>query len=325
MSDNKKSGLSRAARSVREAGRVLRGKKKHTKPTYIDQQSKDKTSAENQLPAADQGVTKPTYIDQLSKDKTSAENQFPAADQGVIVDIGMNDGKDTVYYRKRGFEVIAVEAIPDLCAAMSDYFSDLEVNGVDIRNFAVTDDGKDEVTFYVNKYNTAWSSVKEEYGSRKDGAEKIVVPTIDLSQALQPVSKQILYVKIDIEGLDKVALKQVMALPDLPSYVSVENGSLSMLNTLHENGYDRFKFSNQKYVEYQIIAPSSPHGHIPVHTFKSSASGVFGEDLPGAWIQYEDAVKIQKALKEARRTAPDNLFSMAIGWFDLHAKHSSAK
>ncbi|WP_170514807.1 FkbM family methyltransferase [Ruegeria atlantica] len=267
MGDNKKSGLSRAARRIREAGRVLRGKKKPVKLTFLER---------------------------LAKESSFGRYQYPAADQGIIVDIGMNDGKDTVYYRKRGFQVIAIEAIPHLCTAVAKYFADSQVDGVDIRNFAVTDDDADEVTFYVNKFNTAWSSVDEEFGSRRDGAEKIVVPAIDLSKDLRPVSKKIHYLKIDIEGLDQLALSQIMALPHLPPYVSVENGSLKMLEIMHEHGYDRFKFSNQKYVEYQTFAPSSPHGHIPEHTFEISASGAFGEDVPGNWIRYEDAVKIQK-------------------------------
>ncbi|MDX1743693.1 MAG: FkbM family methyltransferase, partial [Ruegeria sp.] len=296
MSNNKNSGLSRAARRVRDAGRVLRGKKI----------------------AADPVAYRPKLENPISDDTP----QYPKADQGIIVDIGMNDGKDTQYYRKRGFHVIAVEAIPDLCTTVAQQFADLGVDGVDIRNFAVTDGSADEVAFYVNKFTSAWSSVDEEIGSRMEGAEKITVPAVDLSNELGPVSKQIQYIKIDIEGYDSVALSQVMALPNLPPYISVENGSSDMLNTLYENGYDRFKFSNQKYVETQTVSPLSPHGKSLNHRFESGASGVFGEDLPGNWLSYEDALKIQKALNLASQTAPDNLFAEVIGWFDLHAKHS---
>ncbi|KUJ82100.1 FkbM family methyltransferase [Ruegeria profundi] len=299
MSNNKNSGLSRAARRVRDAGRVLRGKKI----------------------ASDPDANRP----KVSKTTSDDTPQYPKADQGIIVDVGMNDGKDTHYYRKRGFHVIAVEAIPDLCATVAKQFADLGVDGVDIRNFAVTDDTTDEVAFYVNKHISAWSSVDERIGSRLKGAEKISVPAVDLSSELSSVSGQILYIKIDIEGYDSVALSQIMKLPNLPRYVSVENGSSDMLNILHENGYDGFKFSNQKYVETQTVSPHSPHGKIVNHKFKSSASGVFGEDLPGKWISYEDALKIQKALNLATQTAPNNLFAEIIGWFDLHAKHSSAK
>ena len=34
---------------------------------------------------------------------------------GTIVDIGMHDGKDTLYYASRGYKVIAYEANPELC------------------------------------------------------------------------------------------------------------------------------------------------------------------------------------------------------------------
>ncbi|WP_170544868.1 FkbM family methyltransferase [Ruegeria arenilitoris] len=293
MSNNRKSGLSRAAAKVREAGRALRGKN--------------------------------APLSNLTGVETAAEAPLPAADQGIIVDIGMNDGTDSYYYRKRGFQVIAVEAIPDLCKAVSQKFDELGLDGIDIKNFAITDSDVDEVTFYVNKFDTEWSSVDEEIGSRAEGAEKIVVPAVDVSKLLKDVSKQIRYAKIDIEGLDNVALAQIMSLPDRPPYISVENGSSDMLQTLYENGYDRFKFSNQKYTHYQTIPPYSPHGKVFDHQFPDGASGLFGEDLEGEWLSYEDAMKVQKGLNLAAQHAPNNLFAVVIGWFDLHAKHSSAK
>jgi FkbM family methyltransferase len=299
MSNNRKSGLSRAAAKVREAGRTIRGKNK---------------SPRNTAP-----------LGNVAEAETVAEAPFPAADQGIIVDIGMNDGTDSFYYRKRGFQVIAVEAIPDLCSAVSKKFDELGIDGVDIKNFAITDSDADEVTFYVNKFDTEWSSVDEEIGSRAEGAEKIVVPAVDVSNLLEDVSKQIRYVKIDIEGLDSVALAQIMSLPDRPPYISVENGSSDMLQTLHENGYDKFKFSNQKYTHYQTIPPYSPHGKVSDHEFPDGASGLFGEDLEGEWLSYDDAMKVQKGLNLAAQHAPNNLFAVVIGWFDLHAKHSSAK
>ncbi|MFY2824830.1 FkbM family methyltransferase [Ruegeria sp. MALMAid1280] len=298
MSNNTKSGLSRAAAKVRQAGRVLRGKN-----------NAQKTAPLSNIPEV----------------KTAAEPAFPPADQGIIVDIGMNDGTDSYYYRKRGFQVISVEAIPDLCAAVSKKFDELGIDGIDIKNFAITDSDAEEVTFYVNKFDTEWSSVDEEIGSRAEGAEKIVVPAIDVSKLLKDVSKQIRYAKIDIEGLDSVALAQIMSLPDRPPYISVENGSSDMLRTLYENGYDKFKFSNQKYTHYQTIPPHSPHGKVFDYQFPDGASGLFGEDLEGEWLSYEDAMKVQKGLNLAAQHAPNNLFAVVIGWFDLHAKHSSAK
>ena len=38
-----------------------------------------------------------------------------AKDSRVIFDLGTNDGEDTAFYLKRGFNVVALEANPALC------------------------------------------------------------------------------------------------------------------------------------------------------------------------------------------------------------------
>jgi hypothetical protein len=43
---------------------------------------------------------------------------------GLIYDLGMNNGDDTDYYLKRGFEVVAVEANPALCQVARDRFAE---------------------------------------------------------------------------------------------------------------------------------------------------------------------------------------------------------
>jgi len=235
-----------------------------------------------------------------------------------IIDIGMNDGKDTEYYAKRGFKVVSFEANPVLVEAARSKFQN-RYPQIEIRNLAISDD-QGELTFYVNKFNSAWSSLDEVLGARRDGAEQIKVASCNLVNELAALSELIHYVKIDIEGFDHIALRQILKLPHLPQYVSVENGSEAMLKDLRSSGYSGFKFSNQRYVPAQSVPEASPHGKIIEHDFLISSSGVFGEDLVGRWLTYEEAIAVNEGLSYGRKKAPNNLWADSVGWFDLHAK-----
>ena len=129
----------------------------------------------------------------------------------------------------------------------------------------------------------------------------------------------IFFAKIDIEGFDIVALRQILRLRNLPMYVSVENGSPKMLDLFAGAGYKKFKLSNQKYVKYQKIPLNSLHGNLVDHQFLSGSSGLWGEDLDGRWFPYDEMMLALKSIGEARKLTPNNVFAEIIGWFDLHA------
>lgn len=242
------------------------------------------------------------------------------AARNLIVDIGMHDGKDLFYYAKRGYNVIAFEANPEMCSMVAARLSETDVTA-DVRNLAISDT-PGEATFFVNRFNTTWSSLDKELGNRREGSYEITVQTCNLIDELSDVADQLYYVKIDIEGFDEIALGQVMNLDGFVPYISVENGSSRMLETLYDAGYSGFKFSNQRYVHTQKIPQNSPHGAQVEHTFIRSASGMFGEDLEGRWFTHDEAKRIITGLDLARNECPGNLWADAIGWFDLHAKHS---
>lgn len=246
---------------------------------------------------------------------TEASLRFP--EDYYIIDVGMNDGKDAEYYAKRGFKVIAYEANPALVEEAAKFFSTTHPT-VEIRNRAISDDAG-TLTFFVNRFNHAWSSLNPQLGQRREGAEQIDVTSCDLTSELESVCGQIHYIKIDIEGYDMVALRQVMKLPVLPKYISVENGNHKMLNALREAGYTRFKYSNQRYVPTQKIPENSVHGHPVDHQFKMSSSGVFGEDILGHWLNFDEAIAVNDGLESGRKLAPNNLWAVSVGWFDLHA------
>lgn len=237
-----------------------------------------------------------------------------------IIDVGAHEGNDTLYYLKRGFKVISFEANPKLSADIRAKASEHGYSP-DVRNKAVSDQSG-ELEFYVNRFNTAWSSLDAKLGSRREDADIIKVPSCRLDEELAAVDGPIHYVKIDIEGYDNVALSQVLMCDSRPRFVSVENGSQSMIELLARCGYDGFKLSNQKYVLNQTIPQNTQYKHAE-HKFEQGDSGMFGTDLPGRWLERDEALAVIEGLTLGRQAAPNNLWAATVGWFDLHARYKT--
>jgi FkbM family methyltransferase len=59
--------------------------------------------------------------------------------QDLIYDVGAHKGEDTEFYLKKGFSVIALEALPQLCIALSQRFlEEIQQGNLTIINIAVT-------------------------------------------------------------------------------------------------------------------------------------------------------------------------------------------
>lgn len=263
----------------------------------------------------------PVSLDRRQIFASAPEFAMTFPDDLYVIDVGMNDGKDSEYYARRGFKVIAYEANPEVIERAGEKLAP-HGDRIEVRNRAIAHEAG-ELTFYVNKFNDAWSSLNQTIGSRRSGSSEIRVQTVQLQTDLRPICEAIHFVKIDIEGYDEVALRQVLELPVLPTYLSVENGSRSMIERMGAAGYTGFKFSNQLYVPAQRIPADSKHGRAIEHSFLRSSSGLFGEDLQGRWLNQEEALKVIEALDAGRRLAPNNLWAETIGWFDLHAKRET--
>jgi len=73
--------------------------------------------------------------------RTIKPPSFPYEPQpGLIVDLGMNDGSDTVFYLKKGFSVIAVEANPVLARRSARRLRRfIRANTLQVLNYGITD------------------------------------------------------------------------------------------------------------------------------------------------------------------------------------------
>lgn len=213
----------------------------------------------------------------------------------LIFDIGFNNGDDTAHYLAREFEVLAVEANPELVEAGRKRFADaiaagkLRLLGVGIGAAA----GSAE--FYVNRTEDKWSSFVPELGQRGGSFSTVAVPITTLSALFADYGTPF-YVKIDVEGYEWICLKDLTA---RPQYVSVEAHHLEYLALLYTKGYRQFKVVNQ-----------NAHAGFP-----PGASGPVSDTITD-WDSLETAAYdwLHVRLDRARRS------SLAHGWYDFHAR-----
>lgn len=241
-----------------------------------------------------------------------------AAMPGLIYDLGMNNGDDTGFYLGRGFDVVAVEANPELCRLAEDRFREAIAAGRLTIIKAAIGDHDGEVTFHVNLDNHHWSSTDINWAGRDDSAcEAITVECMRLASiyARHGIPH---FMKIDVEGADMMVLEQLVASPALPDFVSIEDCRF---------GFDYARILSQAgYQSFQLVDQSGIGGTCdPVsgHVFPQGSSGLFGPDLPDSWEPYPDFVETYATTvrtREGVRLAP------RTRWWDIHAaRHTQHK
>lgn len=271
----------------------------------------------------------------------------------LIYDIGMHEGEDSKFYLLKGFRVVAVEADPALCEAAAERLRQFTATGqLTIVNRAIAP-GRGPVTFYRSA-RSGWGTVVEQW--RRDNAvfgassEAIEVEGITLADLVR-TNGDAFYMKIDIEGMDRTAVESLVTSASRPRYLSMEtsfarNPTFAAVKADFESltglGYDRFKIVDQRAVPEQIPpAPPSMGRYVP-YRFLNGESGLFGEEAPGDWLTLDGALASFRRLMRGKwiqlllyRRLRLYLFYSAIihrlsgrypnlGWYDIHAKHSTA-
>jgi len=273
----------------------------------------------------------------------------------LIYDVGMHLGEDTEYYLKRGFQVIAFEANPDLVAQNRDFFSGSIERGelIIVEGAIVEDPAVGHIAFYVNEDSSVWGTIHADFAGRNEQlgtcSREVMVGSVDFAQCLAEYGVPY-FMKIDIEGADMICLKALRQFPDKPSYISMESNKIDFTVLLKEIdlmaglGYDTFMAVQQGNVPGMRIPAKSGEGEIVEHVFSKEASGMFGSDLPGRWLNRDEVVaQYHKIFREYKmfgdatfwqRNAIARKFLKGItrltgrhypGWYDTHARHSSLK
>jgi FkbM family methyltransferase len=217
----------------------------------------------------------------------------------LIYDVGMSEGDDTAFYLHLGYNVVAIEADPEVVDLAKKRFASEIANGrLTVIPKAVSEKEGPQV-FYIYE-NRPGNASLENRGLKI--AKKTVVPTTKFAPVLARYGVPF-YLKVDIEGGEATVLRD-LSRDDLPQYVSVEMWGIDAICLLHALGYRKYQVVDQ---------PRLVNTTFKGWTFRHS-SGPFGEDLPGDWLPL-DGILLQwlKLLAHEPSTFADGV------WYDLHA------
>jgi FkbM family methyltransferase len=267
----------------------------------------------------------------------------------LVFDIGMHDGNDTAYYLARGYNVVAVEANPALCATAEQRFAaEIAAGRLTIVNVGITDQAG-QLEFWISE-KSVWSSFDKNLATSAGvAASAIVVRTIRFSELLRAYPAP-LYIKIDIEGNDSLCIHDLAQCSALPAFVSFEghDNATRDMRLLASLGYEGFKcvrqcdwreitstnMSMQRNLR-RLMASVSRHRRAQnilqaIHyrrprrgewKFEFGSSGPLGRELPGRWMTCDEAVDVWKYEQAVMRDFNDGPFGE---WFDIHAASTDA-
>jgi FkbM family methyltransferase len=274
----------------------------------------------------------------------------------LIYDVGMHKGEDTEFYLKKGFRVVAFEANPDLVRHCRQVFEQqlrdrrlTIIEGAIVNADEVNQNGM--VTFFKNTNDSVWGTARKNWAERNEmlstSSVQMEVKAINFEEILQKYGIPY-YMKIDIEGCDKICLLALQDFYNKPNYISIESEKIHFSELLEEFiilkglGYNHFKAIQQADVHRSSPPSPAKEGNDIPYQFAKGASGVFGEETPGIWLNERDIMKKYKSIFREYRLLGDYSFLRRSkfgkkllrrlqkyagrplpGWYDTHAKHGS--
>lgn len=260
-------------------------------------------------------------------------------EEDLIYDVGMHEGDDSEFYLKKGFRVVGIEALPSLAKTASERLRTyIESGQLVILNVAVAEK-EGPLPFFESLHCSLWGTINPERGKTNDReGYRFVRRTVKGSNFASILKEYGIpyYLKIDIEGAETLCLKALKSFTSRPKFISYEalpasssvmREEFAFLRTL---GYSRFKAVRQDTVDAQRCPFPAREGQYVDHRFGGSASGLFGEEAPGDWMDEAGAAKFYDSLR-ARHNLINILNHLRLrrllrsmvpdpGWYDLHAK-----
>lgn len=218
---------------------------------------------------------------------------------------------------------------------------------------------QETVKFYKNSDVSVWGTVCPDWADRNvqkgTSSSVIEVPAIDFASELKKHGIPH-YMKIDIEGCDIVCLNALQGFKERPSYISIESDKKSFKNCTRE--IDLFSELGYTYFQAieQFMIPQSQSPPFPAREgeyinqhFQAGCSGLFGSELNGSWKPRNEILRQYRLIHIGYFLLGDNgvmkkwrfpglgmvqsltrrvvglLTHGAVpGWYDTHARHSSA-
>lgn len=223
-----------------------------------------------------------------------------AGKKQLVYDVGLHTGEDTQYYLKIGYQVIAFEANPTCIEYCKNKFSEEIRSGqlLIVAGAIAAPSEAGKVKFFVNSTIPVWSTANPAWVARNVAAGtesvEIEVDRVDMREIFARHGMPH-FLKIDIEGADNEVLDALGHFQERPEFLSVEVNTIELakarrdLRTLDRLGYRQFQLAPQWPIAGSRVSRNTLSGEPFEHVFVEGASGPFGDDLAGVWID-RDAV-----------------------------------
>ena len=222
-----------------------------------------------------------------------------SCEKDLIYDVGLHKGEDSEFYLK-GFRVVAIEAVPSLAQQAAERLRDYLTSGqLVILNVAIAkEDGP--MTFFEDRRCSIWGTAFPER-LLGDDCVQIKVQGLRFANILRKHGIPY-YLKVDIEGAETLCLEALESFSAKPRYISIEPSGpsrehlLRIFTLLRALGYSKFKVVRQDEVPAQRCPFPAKEGRYIDYHFEGTASGMFGEEAPGDWIDEAEAIRIHRSI-----------------------------
>lgn len=224
----------------------------------------------------------------------------------IIYDLGSNNGDDIPYYLMKADCVVAVEANPVLCDLIRGRFPE-EINSgrLFIEN-CVLNVGPpvNEISFFIHKSNHVLSTLQNPWN--RNEYDEVLLPSQNVCDIVRKYGDPF-YIKLDIEHVDHLILRELLVNGIKPPYISSESHSIEVFASLVAIGqYNSFKLVDgpsvwTRYKDREIVSNSGNQNY----SFPGHSAGPFGDDIDGPWMSASNFFKV--------------LAFSGLGWKDIHA------
>lgn len=162
---------------------------------------------------------------------------MPSLQSDLIFDVGMHLGEDSAFYLQKGYRVVGFEANPDLVAHnQSRFVREIDSGRLVVVPGAIAENAQESISFYQHPTKSVWGTITPTWADRnahRGESRRIDVDVVDFAAVIRQYGIP-WFVKIDIEGADKLCLRTLAEFEERPTYLSIEarkrTGKLSLLN-----------------------------------------------------------------------------------------------
>ena len=205
--------------------------------------------------------------------RTSVPSLEFKQNEKLIFDLGFHLGEDASHYLASGFNVVAIEADPNLYRlGLKSFSKAINEQRLTLINAAAVSRAQrlrqPQISFFPHSQNSLWGSVDIDFVHRNTYIHKsphepaITIDTISLEEVVEKYGCPI-FLKIDIEGMDAEVVEDLDRLPAIPEFVSWETGKKSLFQVLHTHlrlfglGYRKFRIVQQMFRSFDFPPHSS--------------------------------------------------------------------